>query len=81
MAYYLEPQANDLSKLNNGNTQDVLGDVNSSSNKTVPEGKGAFKLQSLSIYVGHTHLRLPPNTTNKNLSPFSLSKRHPIKAI
>lgn len=61
MAYYFEPRANDLSKLNNGNTWDVLGDVNSSCNKTLPGGKGSFKLQSLYTYVGCTHLRLSPN--------------------
>lgn len=81
MAYYLEPQANDLSKLNNGNTQDVLGDVNSSCNKTVPEGKGSFKLQSLSTYVGRTHLRLSPNTKNKMYPHLAWQKSHPIKAI
>lgn len=82
MAYYLEPQANDLSKLNNGNTQDVLGDVNSSCNKIVPRGKGSFKLQSLSTYcMPAVHTSGTPKTLQIKMYPTQAVEKSPDKSL
>lgn len=79
MAYYLEPQANDLSKLNNGNTQDVLGDVNSSCNKTMPEGKAPLSCKAFPFMLA-THTSGSPQTLWIKCIPIQPGEKSPNKS-